>query len=55
MKIRKKQLDTKDAGIQCIAHIHEGRIFNCPYSGKSQLDKTEFKCKDFEEIKEIGK
>lgn len=55
MKICGKQLDTKDAGIQCMAHIHEGRIFNCPYSSKSQLDKTEFKCKDFEEIKETDK
>lgn len=51
MKFCNKQVDTKDCGLQCAAHLHEGRVFNCPFKNAEDVNSAEFKCLDFEKYK----
>ena len=46
----KNQIDTKDCGIQCIAHLAEGRVLICPYKSKEDVKTNKRMCHDFEEI-----
>ena len=36
----------------CLAHLAEGRAFQCPYKDKESRQKTQYPCSDFEEITE---
>lgn len=36
----------------CSAHIHEDRVFQCPYNNFKDSQKRQFPCMDAEDIKE---
>lgn len=36
-------------GVYCSAHLHEDRVFNCPYENLENRNKLERSCSDYEE------
>ncbi len=44
-----------DQGVFCLAHWHEGRILNCPYSSPEDREKAEYPCSDYRPLVDAGK
>ena len=34
-------------GIYCAAHIHESRVFQCPYKDNAERISAEYQCQDY--------
>lgn len=40
------------SGTDCSAHLHDGRVFKCPYLSPADRAKAKFPCSDYELNKE---
>ena len=41
------------SGTDCSAHLHDGRVFKCPYPSPADRLKAEFPCSDYEPSEEV--
>lgn len=47
-----QQMIDKDNYIICLAHLAEGRVFDCPYENNEERIKAEYPCSDYKELKD---